>query len=278
MKFALLLAGLSVAAGQCYTYADSTSCNGNSTCMWQFGCLPTNLTYGFACGSDPANAATCTGPSNCGAGSAIMNAATCSKCTNLCMGKTDNTSCTAQAGCYGVASCVAKPTPAPVVTICGGTSATCTQEAGCFWIGFTITDVCKGPVTGLYMGAMMNTGGMCVPCNSTAGAVRASISRLVGNTCTFVKTGVYSANVTVSLNSFQAGKVDTNCPAITTMPPSQALMTADVAALAAGLAVGTQLIDGTSPAYCMKAASGNGVSMLSPSLALLGLAAFLTRF
>lgn len=276
MKFALLIAGLGAAAGQCYTYADATSCNGNSTCAWNFACTPTNATYGYACGSDPANAATCTGPNNCGAGAAIMNPATCSKCTNLCATKTDNTTCSNQAGCTGVAFCYDKPMAQSVV--CGGTSSTtCTNEAGCFWIGFTVNNACNGPFSGLAMSMMMTNGGMCAPCNSTAGAVRASISRLVGNTCTFVKTGIYTANVTVTLNALSPGKVDANCPAITTLPPSAALMSADVTALAAGLALGTGLIDGTSPAVCMKAASPSGVSMLSPSLALLGLAAFLTR-
>jgi len=128
------------------------------------------------------------------------------------------------------------------------------------------------------MGAMMNGGGMCVQCNGTAGAlIRGPVSRLNGQACTFVKTGMYTANVTVTLNNFAAGKVDANCPALMTFSPSPALTLADTLSLTTGFAAASALIDPTSPAVCVAAPKSSDSSMLSPSLALMGLAAFLTR-
>jgi len=274
MKFALLIAGLSAvsAIGSCYgAYTDKTSCNANTTCAWNFACFKTNTT---ACGGDMMG---CTGGSTCGAASMIVNPITCSKCMDLCNAKTDNSSCYAMAGCQGTGYCDDKPAMMMAGPCAGTSSSACTNEAGCYWIGFTVSDVCKGPPSGLMNSAMLTAGGMCVQCNGTASAVRGPVSRLQGQSCTFIKTGNYAANVTVTLTGFAAGKVDTNCPAIASMTPSPAQMTADVSALTTGLALSTYLIDPLSPAVCTAAPKSSDSSMLSPSLALLGLVGFLTR-
>jgi len=287
MKFALLLGTLGAVAAQspCMTtYTDATSCAANSSCYWVFGCGPMNATAGTCGGS--MGMTTCSGPSTCAAGSVYLDAMMCNKCADTCATLKDNSTCSANANCKSSGNfCYEKTTvaPTPVPPCSGASQSSCTSEAGCFWVGFTISNICGGPLSGMsaVYNTMYSTNGRCLQCNSTTmntgDAIRGAASRLNGMSCNWGKSGNFVANLTVSLNGFNAGS-GANCPAVAAVPSAgmSAQMTADLASITAAMAV-QGLVDTSAPVSCWAAAKPNDSSMLSPSLAVLGLVAFLTR-
>jgi len=204
---------------------------------------------------------TCSGTA-CAAGPDIRNPQTCSKCADQCSMTTTASACNGMASCAWGSFCFDN-TPTPSYPCSGMDKASCTGDAaGCIWFAITET-VC---------GASMSRS-ICTLCNDTVvSSMVGPLSRMVGQTCTYAKGTGFAMGASVRLNEFGMGAVGTgSCVAI----PAGSGAAADQATIAATLAA-QMIIGAGTTGTC--AATPSGSSMLTPSLAILGLVAFFTRF
>jgi len=254
MKFALLLSGLAAVTGQmmgCYSY-NSSQCTAANNCT-QYNTCSRNSSMAACPTSDPCNVAGCADLTM-----GVGNMQTCSKCADQCGLQTTASGCTGVAGgaCVWSSICISIPPTPPCVT--DMSQSACTADAyGCFWVDVSET-VC---------GQSMPFKG-CFPCNMTGlSALRGPISRLVGQTCTWPAASPYTQGFSAVVNAFGTG-TSGSCTAIASGTP-----TGDAATLTTVLG-GLGYLSASTTGTCAKASSS---SMLSPSLAILGLVAFVTR-
>jgi len=208
----------------------------------------------------PTTATTCTGTA-CAAGTTVTNPQTCSKCMDQCAPTTAAGTCNGMASCAWTSLCI------PVSTMtypCLGTSqSTCTSDpAGCVW--FQVSETICGTTV---------TMGQCALCNATMiMPLIGPLSRMVGQTCTYPAATGFSMGASVTLSQFGMSAAGTgSCVAV---PAQVGGAAGDQAAVSASLAAQMVIGAGTM-GTCAKA---SGSMMLSPSLAILGLVAFFTRF
>jgi len=258
-----LLYGLTIVAAQtCLSYSgsmggDMTKCTSSNNCTAFNYCLRLSNATPTTCAT---TSTTCSGTA-CSAGSAIQNPQTCSKCTDSCYLQTTASACNAMASCGWSSYCFDVSAPTPAYPCQETTQSACTSDAaGCVWFSVSET-VCGTTVQQP----------VCALCNSTmVMAMLGPLSRMVGQTCTYPAATGFSMGASVTLNSFGMSAVGTgSCVAI----PAGSGATADQATVAASLAA-QMIIGAGTMGTCVKASG----SMLSPSLAILGLVAFLTRF
>jgi len=275
MMKALLVAGASVALAQstCAGY-NVSNCTGNSivgqyynaTCGVSAGGCSRNYTIG-ACAT---NMMTCAGNA-CGVGTMLANASSCSKCMDQCAGAT-MAACTGSAmngACtWSNPSCV--PVTAMMTYPCSGTTqSSCTTELGCFWVSYT-SNACATPMTTA----------RCYQCNSTysfSQSLRSALYNNVGKTCSWPASTPYSAS-SLTVNAVAQSSDTVNCPAFAAASAMGDPVTITAAIVAGGMMAGGAPFfgqvpfSGTSIATC--AAQSSGVAELLPSVALLGLIAF----
>jgi len=274
---ALLVAGASVVLSQstCAGYS-ATNCTGNSivgqyynaTCGLSVGSCVRNVSNAPLCAT---NAMTCSGNA-CGVGMLATNLTSCSKCGDQCAGAS-STACVA-AGMNGACTWYA-PACGPVTAMMtypcsGSTQSTCTGELGCFWVSVT-ANACGG--------AMPTA--RCFQCNSTASytaALRSALYNNVGKTCSWAAATPFTSGASLTINAVAQSADTVNCPAFAAASALLDPVTITTAITVGGVAgpvpfFGQAAFSSTSVATC--ATQGSGVAELLPSVALLGLIAFL---
>jgi len=273
---ALLVAGASIATAQIYacTSLAADNCTGmmtvsNYSCAPNTGSCTRNVSNAPVCAT---NMMTCAGTA-CGVGTMLANLTSCSKCMDQCAGSS-MTACTASAmngACtWNPPACGYAPTPMMAQACSGTTSAACTGEAGCFWVS-TTSNAC---------GASMPSA-RCYQCNSTYSfslGLRSALYNNVGKTCSWGAMAPYGA-ASLTVNAVAQSSDMGNCPAFAAASSMGDPVTITAAIIAGGIlgyapffGPGGQPFSGTTLATC--ATQSSGVAELLPSVALLGLIAF----
>jgi len=234
-------------------------------------CTAANMCQDLSYCSRQSNATACPTSGSCtgaGCGPAVVgNVQTCFMCGDTC------SSTMAANTCNGIAACTWAPICIPVAAApCTATTqAGCVADAsGCFWVAAT-TNLC----------GVSSSVSACSACNNTGMGIPTTLigplSRMVGQTCTWPAVSPYVKPYMITLNAFQQAPAGTGgCVAIPTGTPQTDMATITGFAMASSMMGGTMsAFAATSVGTCAKASSP--ASMLSPSLAILGLVAFLTR-
>jgi len=204
----------------------------------------------------------CTG-NQCG-NSMVANAQTCFMCGDTCATMMSASTCNTNANCAWQPTCI----PMMMSSPCSETSASgCVADSyGCFWI----------QISESFCGSTQSVS-VCQPCNGSMASLIGPLSRMSGQTCTWPAMSPYTKAFSVTLNAFQTAAAGMGgCVAIpAAASPTSDMLTISGFASASTMYTGSPAFAATTTGTCAKASSP--ASMLSPSLAILGLVAFLTR-
>jgi hypothetical protein len=181
------------------------------------------------------------------------------------MNNADNATCAGDGECFYAAACVDKPTTPQIDCYLSTTKDACVAEApGCFWFSYS-ENVCgeaSPTITGCYPCDTVMSGGLF--------DVRGQLSRKAGQTCTWTAVAPYTQKYSATVNSFTMG-TNARCTALNAkVSDDQDLKDLTTALTAQGN------IAATAVGTCA-AAAPSASSLVSPSLGVLAVVAFLAR-